>query len=290
VSRSSAAQSFVVLRELASLAAKGLPLDELLGRVLESTSTVLEADAAVILLEQPPLRVVRGATRAEAERLCARSGDPERTQAGHESVVVAPVLSQGLRIGHVAVLARRRGAFSAEHEEVLAFLAKSLVGDLEAVRLYRLATIDPGTRAGSRQLLFERLPDEIRRSQRAGGRPLAIVRFGVEDYPRLLSAQGQKASVQALAEIVRRVHGSLRAIDWIARLYDDAFVCVLPGAGDDGAERVASRMSERVEKEPIELGAFSQVQLRIECANTTLQQGMDAIALLKAAESAWGRR
>ena len=49
-------------------------------------------------------------------------------------------------------------------------------------------------------------------------------------------------------------------------------------------------MTRRVSEAPIELGATSTVNLHIDCAQVSLEQGMDAIALLKAAESAWVRR
>ena len=276
--------AFRVLADLARLVAKGLPLDELMAKLCERMCELLGADGAVAVLETPPLRVAAKLSRADAERLAARPGTPERIDKGGESIVVAPILSVGERIGHVAALAKRPRAFSAEHEEVLAFLARSLVGDLEAARLYRLATTDPETHAGNRQLLAERLGDEVRRSHRAGGKPLGVIRFDVEGWPRLTQAHGRTKAAALLAEIVRRARSSLRTVDWIVRLGEEFFLCVLPFAGEEGAERAAKRIAERVAKDPIEIAPGVAVEPRIRCGVSTLTSEMTEGDLLDAAE------
>jgi len=282
--KKSTTPAFRVLADLGRLVARGLPLDQLLGGLCESICELLGADGAVAVLVAPPLRVGAKLSRADAERLAARPGTPERIDRGGESIVVAPILSAGDRIGHVAALAHRPRAFSPEHEEVLAFLARSLVGDLEAARLYRLATIDPETHAGNRQLLAERLADEVRRSHRVGGKPLGVVRFDVEGWPRLTQAHGRSRAAEVLAEVVRRARTSLRTVDWIVRLGEEFFLCVLPAAGAEGAALAARRMADRVMATPIAIGPGVAVEPRIRCGVASLEKGMDEGGLLDAAE------
>ena len=281
-----ATPAFRVLADLARLVARGLPLDELLAQLTERICELLAADGAVAVLSAPPLRVGARLSRADAERLAARAGTPERIDRGGESIVVAPILSAGERIGHVAALAKRPRAFTAEHEEVLAFLARSLVGDLEAARLYRLATTDPETHAGNRQLLAERLGDEVRRSHRAGGKPLGVIRFDVEGWPRLTQAHGRQQAAAVLAEIVRRARTSLRTVDWIVRLGEEFFLCVLPSAGEEGVARAAERITAHVAQAPIEIAPGIAVEPRIRCGVSTATADMNEGDLLDSAEKA----
>jgi len=269
------------------LQAAGLPLDELAHALAEKVRALVDADGALVTLSAPPLAASSGLSRAQAARLRERSGAPER--AGDDngaSIVVAPILSLGERIGYLAALAHRRHAFSTADEEVLAFIARSLVSDLEAARLFRLATTDPETGAGNRQLLAERLPEEVERARRLGGRELALVRVVVPDWTRLCELHGQLRAAAALRELTRRVRAALRTIDWVARLEDDVLVCVLPGAGETGAHRAAAGVIARVEGAPIALPGGGTVSLAVRCAAVTLQGGMDEAALLDAAERA----
>jgi diguanylate cyclase (GGDEF)-like protein len=292
------AATFEVLRDLARLCASGLPLDDLAAALAERTCTLLEADGALVVLEVPALSASAGLSRAEAARLLertARGGDrpapgegPGRPAAagGFGSLVVAPIVSAGQRAGRVAAVSRRRGAFGPEHEEVLAFLAHSLIGDLEAARLYRLATVDPETRAGTRALLAERLPDEIGRARRGGG-GLALVRFGVREFARLQAAQGAMRAGHALAEVVRRVAATLRLIDCLVRLGDDAFLCLLPGATLVGAQAAAARLSAAVAAHPIDVGAGVEVRLTVIAGAAVFVPTMDESELLAAADQAF---
>src|SRR5205823_9650013 len=176
----------------------------------------------------------------------------------------------GEPIGHVAALARRRAAFSAAHEERLAFVARALMADLEAARLYRLAITDAETQAGNRQLLFARLPEEIRRARRASGPPLALIKLQVAELARLRAAQGDTRAVAALAEIVRRMRRALRGPDWLVRGDDDTFLCVLPVAGSAGAEQDGARIAAAVASAPLVLPAGPTVGLAIRSAAALL--------------------
>src|SRR5207247_2086349 len=136
----------------------------------ERLQQLLEADGVVILLVTPPAQVSTGFAQNQVERLGERAfgrerldnaeRDPRFSGLGLGSILSVPLLSAAETVGTLVAGAERRMAFSVAQEEMLASLARCLIGDLDAARAYRMATIDPETRAGTRHLLAERLPDE----------------------------------------------------------------------------------------------------------------------------------
>src|SRR5215470_4305329 len=132
--------------------------------------------------------------------------------------------------------------------------------------------------------MAERLADEVRRSHRAGGKPLGVIRFDVEGWPRLTQAQGRTRAAAVLAEVVRRARSALRTVDWIVRLGEEFFLCVLPAAGAEGVALAAKRVTERVAAEPIEIAPGVSIAPRIRCGVASLEEKMDEGQLLDAAE------
>ena len=288
--RGGSAEAFALLRDLGKLAAGDLPLDELLDALAARVVTLLDADGAVAALETPPLVGASGLGKLETEQLLAFAATGAETvgrpPGPFRSACSALVRSGRERVGVLAAAARRPDAFDPDAEEVLLLLGRAIIGDLEAARLYRLATIDPETRAGSRQLLAERLSEEIQRARRAGEPTLGLCRLEVADLERIRAAQGEARAKAMLAEIVRRARGALRAVDCLARLEDAVFVAVLPGAGEAGAWAAAARMAARVEAMPVVPAGGPALEPRLLLGAAALLPEMDEVALLRAAERA----
>jgi diguanylate cyclase (GGDEF)-like protein len=211
----------------------------------------------------------------------ARLAGPADAAVGQ--IVLAPIWSGGAVIGRIATTSRRAGGFTAGDESALQSLARELMADVEAARLHRLATVDPATRTGSRLLLWERLGEEVARSHRQTGRPpLAILRAELAAWEQSVKSYGSERTTAALCELSRRLLASVRATDTVARLQEDALCCILPLAGQAGAQAVAERLSGSVAALPIELGRGEPARLRLAIA--VWAPALDAEALLAATE------
>src|SRR5262249_53472922 len=102
-----------------------------------------------------------------------------------------------------------------------------------------------------------------------------IVRVDVEGWPRLTRAHGRTRAAAVLAEIVRRARSALRTVDWIVRLGEEFFLCVLPASGAEGAALAAKRLSDRISASPIEIAPGVSVEPRVRCGSAALADAMD---------------
>ncbi len=130
-------------------------------------------------------------------------------------------------------------------------LDKSLRTTNEEIRI--LSIKDPLTGIFNRVYLMERLPQEIKRSQRYG-HPLSIIMCDIDHFKTVNDEFGHKAGDQILKGFVQCLSASIRLdIDWIARYGGEEFLIVLPETELQPACLVAERLRRVVSEKVFRL-------------------------------------
>ncbi|MBC7662771.1 MAG: EAL domain-containing protein [Caulobacter sp.] len=111
--------------------------------------------------------------------------------------------------------------------------------------LVRLAHVDTLTDLPNRSLLADRV-GQLTSVSRRDHRPFALMFMDLDQFKNINDTHGHSIGDALLAEMARRLQGSLREVDTVARLGGDEFAVLLPGADAAGAELVASKLLERL--------------------------------------------
>ena len=113
---------------------------------------------------------------------------------------------------------------------------------LEAVgrrlqELHEAAAVDEMTGALRRAAGLDALVREVRRARRFDDRKLVVAFLDVDHLKAVNDSQGHAAGDAVLREVAAALRRRLRAYDLVIRWGGDEFVCSLPGAGLDAAQR-----------------------------------------------------
>jgi len=130
-------------------------------------------------------------------------------------------------------------------------LERSLKLTNEEVRA--LSIRDPLTGIFNRVYLMERLPQELKRSQRYG-HPLSVIMCDIDHFKDVNDQHGHRAGDQILKDFVNRMAGSIRIdVDWIARYGGEEFLIVLPETDLPSSCIVAERLRRLISESPFRL-------------------------------------
>lgn len=113
-----------------------------------------------------------------------------------------------------------------------------------SARLATQALTDELTGLGNRRALLEAGADPVE--------GLAVVVFDIDDFKLVNDTHGHAVGDAVLREIAARCRREVRGGDVLGRLGGDEFVVLLPGAGVDGAQRVAHALRAAVAARPID--------------------------------------
>ncbi len=162
------------------------------------------------------------------------------------SMLSVPLADKSGVIGALSVGSPRASSFTEAEQEVLMFLASSVVKDIENAQLYRASITDPLTGAFNRQYLCQRLSLEIDRSRRYED-ALSVAVFDVDHFKRLNDTHGHAAGDLVLQELVKRVKATVREVDTLVRCGGEEFLVLLPKTDRRGAVEVAERIRADVQ-------------------------------------------
>lgn len=109
----------------------------------------------------------------------------------------------------------------------------------------RLALTDPLTGLYNRRYALSHLARIAERSVETG-RPFAVMVLDLDRFKQVNDTFGHRAGDAVLAEIARRIAGSLRSVDLVARLGGEEFLVVMPDTGDEAARLAAERLRRLV--------------------------------------------
>ena len=152
-------------------------------------------------------------------------------------------------------------------------------------QLERLAHFDPLTGLPNRALLADRLQQGLARAQRAR-QGLAVCFMDLDGFKAVNDAHGHDAGDDLLAEVARRLQGSIRAGDTAARLGGDEFVLLLGGLHhprecEDTARRVLHAVALPIEVEGHTVHVSASMGISV-----FPRDGSDAEQLLRQADQA----
>jgi len=161
------------------------------------------------------------------------------------------VLPPDCAIDEMALRLRRELARGRRREALRRRLADGL----------RLAATDPLTGLPNRRAGLRRL-DEAAAASALAGQPCAVMVIDIDRFKAVNDGHGHAAGDLVLAEVARRIAGSLRLGDTAARLGGEEFLAILPGAGPQAARAVAERLRAAVSDGPVTV-AGGAVALRV---------------------------
>jgi diguanylate cyclase (GGDEF)-like protein len=145
-------------------------------------------------------------------------------------------------------------------------------------RQRRMAHEDPLTGLPNRRAFDLALDDCV-----AAARPFSVLLVDVDRFKSINDTFGHTVGDEVLRAIAASARSSVRGSDTLARIGGDELALVAPGAGVDGAARLASALHGAVVSVRPD-DAAPPVTLTISCASYP-EDGVDRDALLRAADN-----
>jgi diguanylate cyclase (GGDEF)-like protein len=121
---------------------------------------------------------------------------------------------------------------------------RSLVRQIQ--RLSAAAAVDDLTGALRRGAGLQAMTREIARFHRFGGKGVAAIFIDVDGLKRINDSEGHAAGDTLLAGVVAAIRERVRAYDLVIRWGGDEFVCILPDATREEAERTLADIEQHV--------------------------------------------
>jgi diguanylate cyclase (GGDEF)-like protein len=116
----------------------------------------------------------------------------------------------------------------------------------EVANARNLASVDPLTGIANRRAFFARAESLFATDEAA-----CLILLDVDKFKHINDHYGHIVGDEVLRAVVERFQRAVRDRDMLARLAGDEFVLLLPGADYDVAMAVASRLRQKVTREPV---------------------------------------
>lgn len=164
------------------------------------------------------------------------------------SIVCLPLHVDGLALGVMNITNKERGRqFQPQHIEAGMKLANQAARAINNSRLYHLAILDPVTEVYSRNHLYQRTHDELRRARRYQ-RHLSLLAVNLQGLDQVRSHHGHEIGNQMEALFTDVLLECVRETDMVARLGDNSFAVLMPEtdalSGLFAAERICQHSRE----------------------------------------------
>jgi diguanylate cyclase (GGDEF)-like protein len=196
---------------------------------------------------QPALRV----TNFVDDR--ASGGDPNLWL---EAAVLAwPLVANGAVVAVLAGVDEGRshrlpqlpGSFVEAFTRLIEPSAFALSHAIRVARAEALSVTDDLTQLYNSRYLHDALRKETKRAVR-NGRELSLLFVDLDGFKRINDAHGHLLGSRALIEAADVIRGSARETDIVARFGGDEFAMLLPDTGAEGAQAVARRLCDRIQR------------------------------------------
>lgn len=171
------------------------------------------------------------------------------------------------------------------HNFCMAFLVMTMAKERTEIEHRRAALIDPLTGVANRRAFFTRGERLIQRT--AGEeRPAALLVLDLDLFKQVNDTFGHQAGDRVLCAFCDTAAGMLRPTDLFGRTGGEEFACLMPGATQSEAIRVAERIRAGFAGRRIDVGAQTSASTVSIGVAATTEAGYDLAALLAAADRA----
>lgn len=126
----------------------------------------------------------------------------------------------------------------------------------------RMAMHDPLTGLYNRRAAAPQLA-AIASQARAEGTPFAVLVMDLDRFKQVNDLYGHAAGDQVLVEVARRLQTNLRETDVLARIGGEEFLAILPRSSIAVARRVAERLCEVMDDQPIRLVSGEDLRVTV---------------------------
>jgi diguanylate cyclase (GGDEF)-like protein len=277
------AQEFEALYQVSRTMASTLDLQNILTRISETVSGLLQAQAMALMLLGPDgrtLSTVAGynlfdeafprATEARwgaSPSLVAvrekrpvmvsdlRTDDVYSTwlqaarDRGFTSFLAIPLIVQDRALGCMNLYMIERHEFGPDEIQLLSTFASQAAVSIENARLFeearQLAITDPLTGLANHRQFYDQLAREFRRAQRYQ-RPLTLLMLDLDRFKAFNDKYGHLAGDQALRETADVLRQNARSVDILARYGGEEFAIILPETDLPRAAAHAERIRSAV--------------------------------------------
>lgn len=182
--------------------------------------------------------------------------------------MLLPLESNGRLIGILALGATDR--HRAEDQNTLELFASNVAMVFENVRLFQSATFDGLTGLPRREIVLDRLRDEIKRSERHR-RPLSVAMLDLDHFKAVNDRHGHLVGDSILRTVAETFRLRLRTTDQIGRFGGEEFIVILPETQLEQALELAEDLRISVESIDFHTERGERVQTRVSIGVATLQ-------------------
>jgi diguanylate cyclase (GGDEF)-like protein len=277
------AQEFEALYQVSRTMASTLDLQNILTRISETVSSLLQAQAMSLMLLGPDgrsLSTVAGynlfdevfpatgeghhgvspsLVSVREKRLVAVPdvrADPVygawlrlAGDRGFTSFLAIPLIVQDRALGCMNLYMIERHEFGAGEIQLLSTFASQAAVSIENARLFeearQLAITDPLTGLANHRQFYDQLAREFRRAHRYQ-RPLTLLMLDLDHFKAFNDRYGHLAGDQALRETADILRQNARSVDLLARYGGEEFAIILPETDLDRAAAHAERIRSAV--------------------------------------------
>jgi diguanylate cyclase (GGDEF)-like protein len=223
-----------------------------------------------------------------------RSGAAAGARSIEASALGWPLVANGAVVGAVVGMdagrARRMPRLSADLADAMARLiepaAFAMAHAIRVARAEALSVTDDLTQLYNSRFLNDALRKETKRAMRSGW-SLSLLFIDLDGFKRINDAHGHLLGSRALIEAAEIIASCGRETDIVARFGGDEFAILLPETATDGAQSVARRIRDRIERHDFLADRGPGIRISASIGLATLPEIADsAEGLLQAADAA----
>jgi diguanylate cyclase (GGDEF)-like protein len=305
------AQEFEALYQVSRAMASSLELTEILNRINQTVSGLLEGRAMSLMLlreDGRALSTVAGYNLANETLELDEAGVQGRTPSlsavrqkrplaipdlhrddryaewaaavvgrGYRGFLAIPLIVQDRALGCMNLYTREAHEFGEDELQLFSTFASQAAVSIENARLFeetrQLAITDALTGLSNHRQFYNQLTREVRRAQRYE-RPLALLMLDLDHFKDFNDRHGHLAGDQALREVAEVLRQNARSVDLLARYGGEEFAVILPETDLARAALHAERVRAAVEAFPFLGGASGPGSLTVSIGAAALRRSV----------------